>query len=71
MTKPDLCGRARSARVVGWGFLKSEAGAGLWLVRFVATENVEDVKSLAGIINLKSNPPLADPQAVLRRFNPC
>ena len=36
------------------------------LIGFVATENVEDVKGLAGVIELKANPPLADPQSILR-----
>jgi len=40
------------------------------LIGFVAAENVEDVKGLAGVIELKANPPLPDPQSILRRIDP-
>jgi hypothetical protein len=40
------------------------------LIGFVAAENVEDVKGLAGVIELKANPPLADPRSILRGIDP-
>jgi len=40
------------------------------LVGLIAAENMEDVKSLGGVIDLKANTPLADPQPILWRINP-
>jgi hypothetical protein len=40
------------------------------LIGFVATENVENVKRLPGVVDLKANPPLPDPQLILRRIDP-
>ena len=31
---------------------------------------MEDVKGLAGVIELKANPPLADPQSIFRGIDP-
>jgi hypothetical protein len=61
-----LCGAAR------WRLAKIalRRGAPSLLIGFVATENVENVKSLANVIELKANPPLPDPQSILREISP-
>lgn len=59
------------ARPYGQGASRS-SGAKLQLisVSLVATENMENVKGLADVIDLKANPPLPDSQTILRRIYP-